>query len=90
MPDLSLDLSSELFADLGRVSLGVLSSYPSVIKISGWERGGSAVQMWLQPWAARSAGAECRCAAASLPLPSLRSPNCGSLSVECKWTELRG
>lgn len=41
MPGLSLGLSSELFAELGWVSPGALSSCPSAIKIPGWERGGS-------------------------------------------------
>lgn len=100
MLGLSLGLSSELFAELGWVSPGALSSCPSAIKIPGWGRGGSCrSRCGRQPgapsscWSRRSG--EGRCGTAAMPalpgaVPLLVPKLVFTLSMESKWTKTPG
>lgn len=101
MPALSLGLSSELFAELGWVSSGALSSCPSAIKIPGWERGGSCCsRRGQQPgaprscWSWRSREGRSLCDTAAVPAlpraaPLLVPKLFFTLSMESKWTNPR-
>lgn len=96
MPGLSLGLSSELFAELGWVSPGALSSCPSAIKIPGWERGGSCrSSRGRQPgaprlcWSWRSREGDCNTAALPGAVPLLIPKLVCTLSMESKWTNPR-